>query len=355
MFDRASHPFCDASTLFASLRWTTCWIAFCYGAHMYLERTIPQITTNYLFAMLNPFSTNSAASAWGNSEDEASYLFNKVHIALASHLEDCTNQVTLQTSACRLVTRAHPAQVMKLWEFVHPESILKFWNFEVTGLSRTHSATLMKCLQHYVAFVNKDWRLVLLSETGKALGALYAPLHRFDGSDILPVGSQDATGAVLNLVNKTASYEVWLATMRNQFPAVPVLESVTALDISQLSQMAVFPMRIRRGTGNLDSFTLVFVPAFRPVEENREIFGCKKYTLGFMVFGCSYEQGGGFDETFTGYFFAVPSCMVKSDSNEPFFFRTCRTFKFLNRDSNTALPVEGTVSPSSTHTNTQMY
>ena len=55
--------------------------------------------------------------------------------------------------------------------------------------------------------------------------------------------------------------------------AVPGFESVTALDISQLSQMAVFPMRIRRGTGNLDSFTLVFVPAFHSVEEHQEILG----------------------------------------------------------------------------------
>ena len=86
-------------------------------------------------------------------------------------------------------------QVVKLWQFVHPASIQKTWNFEVEQVSRSHSATLMKCLRHYVAFVNKDPRLVLFSEPGNAIGILNVPVHKFDTGDIVPVGSLDNWGS----------------------------------------------------------------------------------------------------------------------------------------------------------------
>ena len=294
--------------------------------------------------MLNPFSTNPDASAWGDETDEGSYLFNKIHSSIVQHLEECVDLLpNVQPNALRIVTRAPPMQVVKLWQFVHPASIQKTWNFEVEQVSRSHSATLMKCLSHYVAFVNKDPRLVVFSEPGNAIGVLNAPLHRFDTGDIAPVGSVDNSGAVQNMPNKIGSYQVWVGTMKVQFPDVPILESLNSIDITEVIQWAVFPMRIRKGTGNMDSFTMVFIPAFRPLEENREILQCKRFRIGTMLWGSWYIPGGGFDETFTGYMLAVPSCMVKAQTNEPFLFRTCRTFKKLNRNSAQTISMEATV------------
>ena len=45
------------------------------------------------------FLDQPVASTWGNSEDESSYLFDKMDIALANHLEESTAQLNHQTSA----------------------------------------------------------------------------------------------------------------------------------------------------------------------------------------------------------------------------------------------------------------
>ena len=157
---------------------------------------------------MNPFSTNSEASAW--SDKESDFLFNRVHSHIALHLGECCilppGGVLVAAPPLRFIVRCHPEEAEKLWGFVHQDSILKEWEFNFDGSrSRLHSATELKCLKHVAHLFSFDHRLIFCMETGSPIAALNFPLKRIQSAHLMPPGAVDSTGAVANLPNKIAS------------------------------------------------------------------------------------------------------------------------------------------------------
>ena len=95
------------------------------------------------------------------------------------------------------------------------------------------------------------------------------------------------------------------------------------------------------GEGQQVSFLVAFIPAFKPLEELRISLNCRKVRLGRLLFGNTSLVGGGFDLELIGYTFVVPLLMVRASGTEPFLFRTCRTFRRLNSNSQSTMAIQG--------------
>ena len=80
-------------------------------------------------------------------------------------------------------------------------------------------------------------------ETGSPIAALNFPLKRIQSAHLVPPGAVDSTGAVANLPNKIASYQVWAMHMKAQYSGVTILESVNGMDSIVNHQLAVYPLK----------------------------------------------------------------------------------------------------------------
>ena len=114
-----------------------------------------------------------------------------------------------------------------------------------------------------------------------------------------------------------------------------ILESVNALDLSELKSLAFYPLQYVNGTNAKESYVLVFIPGYHHKQENREEIDCIAYRLGYLLFGRQYQpdNDASLDFVVYGYIFAVPLVLIRADSSEPFLFRVCRTSRKLNRNS----------------------
>ena len=137
-----------------------------------------------------------------------------------------------------------------------------------------------------------------------------------------------------------------------------MLNSTGNMDVSELKQFPVLPLRFVEN-GENGGFVSVFVPAFLGSAEIELSECCESYVLGKLLFGSSYRLGGKFDVLLTGYWFAVPSSMVKQDNTTGrFFFRTCRWFERSNLDAdNCCVDAQVTLSltPSILQTGTEKF
>ena len=201
--------------------------------------------------------------------------------------------------------------------------------------SRSHSATLFRTLEEYTVWARFDPCLVFHSQpqVDRVILSCFLPWKRFDPSFICPDGVTDAADVTGSHAARIGTYQVWLMNMHQQFQHVRVLETTSAMDVSELRQLPVLPLRIVKGNFGLAFVTAVFVSACWGREETQSGPGCKQYNLGKLVFGPKYRTGEKFDVLLDGYWFAVPSIMVKQDTSAGMFFlRTCRIFNWPNID-----------------------
>ena len=188
-------------------------------------------------------------------------------------------------------------------------------------------------------FFNFDARLLVCFKVGSPVAVINFPLKRAHTTHVVPPGVFDSTGVVQTLPNKIAAYDLWATRMQQQYPNrnITILESVNALDLWELKSYPLYPLKYVIGTSpeERESYAVVFVPAFRHKQENREELNCKAYRLGTLLFGRSYvhRNDTSLDFVVYGYIFAVPVVLVRADSAEPFVFRVCRTARKLNRNS----------------------
>ena len=221
----------------------------------------------------NQFSNNSDASAW--SDDSCDVLFNVVHSRIALHLGYCAEvnptAPLVAASPFRFVVRCHPNEAERLWGYVHEDSVKKQWEFEFDGeKTRLHSATELKCLQHWVKFLNFDARLLFFFEMGSPVAVVNIPLKRVHSTHVLPPGVLDTAGVLPTLQNKTASYALWSNKMKSDYrgSGLATLESVNSLDLWELKLMTVYPLQYTKGVGGKESYVLVFIPGYRHKQEN---------------------------------------------------------------------------------------
>ena len=121
-----------------------------------------------------------------------------------------------------------------------------------------------------------DHRLILRSTPGCAFGVLNLPRKAFDFSEIAPRSLVDNTGTVANLAALQDNYLLWVDGMRQSYSGtrLNILCDVCAgVTTTHAKSIAVFPVRWVQG-GNWDSFMMVFVPAFAPIQENANNLDC---------------------------------------------------------------------------------
>ena len=293
--------------------------------------------------MFNQFSEDPEASAW--SDKSTDFLFNVMHSLISLNLDECCmvdpNLPLTQASPFRFCVRSHPNEAERLWEFVHPQSVKKDWAFEFDGeKKRVHSATEMKCLEYLVHFFNSDHRLLVCVIPGNPVAALNFPLKRVHSTHVVPPGTADNTGILQTLPAKIAAYQLWVGRMRTDYANsnLVILDSVKNMDLSDLKSLAVYPLKYKvepEGDAG-ESYILVFVPAFRHKQENREELHCKAYRIGTLLYGSNnYVPGTNtcLDFIVYGYIFALPPVLIRADSSEPCLFRVCRSARRLNRES----------------------
>lgn len=291
--------------------------------------------------MYNNNSDNADATAWGPAS-EFNYIFNIIHHQISSSLHQMiknNSEGDQDIQRAKVVIRGHPSDIERLWNCLNPNDscITKKWCFEIPDVevsTRKHSATIFRSAEQWVHFVQYDRRLIYAQNDQKA--SFYLPLKRLDLSLICPPGTYDPTNLLGSHETKIVNYQVWCDDMATENPEIRILQSCNNADIQNLRQLAVFPIQIVHAQNA--SYQTVFVPAFEGRESAR--YGCKSYTLGSLLFGF-YEIGNGFDLSLRGYLFAIPINMVKAETSEPFFLRTCRHFKKLNPDSDSLIPLDG--------------
>ena len=142
-----------------------------------------------------------------------------------------------------------------------------------------HSATELKCLTHLVHFFNYDARLLVYVDPGAAYAVINFPLKRAHSTHLVPPGVTDNCGV--------AAYELWAEKMLVDYSNsnLSILESVNALDLSELKSLAFYPLQYVNGTNAKESYVLVFIPGYRHRQENWEEIDCRAYRLGYLLFG----------------------------------------------------------------------
>ena len=142
---------------------------------------------------------------------------------------------------------------------------------------------------------------------------------------VVPAGVFDSTGVVQTLPNKIAAYDLWVTRMQAQYSnrGLALLESVNALDLWQLKSIPFYPLNYVVGVGQNESYAVVFVPAYRHKQENREELNCQAFRLGLLLFGRGYLPGNdtSLDFVVYGYMFCVSVVLIRADSSEPFVYR----------------------------------
>ena len=282
-----------------------------------------------MFSNSNALNVNS--TAWTSSvHKRKDQMFAKIQGKLTQGLKNTVDTATVSMIPCQ--ARGYCKDVEYLWDLVHCEAVTKVWTiFEPDSefKSRTHSATLFRSLEEYCTFVLCDPRLIFYSDPPKQLSSAFFPWKRFDPSVICPPGVQDATDLNNVQASRVANYQLWLQKMQS-CSQIRVLKSTSNMDVSELKQFPVLPLRMV-ANGDNGSFVTVFIPASLGSAEMQLTTDCKTYLLGKLLFGSSYRAGGKFDLLLCGYWCAVPSSMVKQDtSTGRFFFRTCRWFERPN-------------------------
>jgi len=194
----------------------------------------------------NPNSSNPDANAWTFNANRSDYIFMKIHSRIAHHLADVC-EAKEESKILKFVTRAHPLDVSKLWSYVHPDKITKEWSVvsdELLKQTRSHSATEFRSAEQFVYFVKRDNRLIWYHSPTKPLVSFFLPMKRFDPSSMCPEGLIDETNILGNQADKIAAYNIWLADVSNKYGNMKFLSSLNNVNIGDLRQLAVFPLKV---------------------------------------------------------------------------------------------------------------
>ena len=260
-------------------------------------------------------------------------MFTKIQAKMTKGLNETVETSNPVLMGC--VSHGYEKDVEYMWDLLHCSAAKKKWTvFEVDSIfkSRSHSASLFRSLEEFCCFIINDPRLLFYSDPAKQLVSAYFPWKFLDPSECCPPGVTDSTDLNNVQPGRIGNYKIWLMNMAS-FSHVRVLDSTAPMDITELKQFPVLPLRIVEN-GENGAFCTVFLPAFLGNAEIALSNSCRAHLLGKLLFGSSYRAGGKYDLVLFGYWFAVPLAMVKQAGMfGRCFVRTCRWFERPNLDA----------------------